>query len=189
MGNKIVSSDLDLSRRNEQLNTCLTPEQIKLVQSSWKLISSDLPRLGLIIFIRFFETEPSMKSLFPKIVQMNQDNKLECNIDRDMLQKHAVTVLEGLGAAVESLDDSHFLNGVLIAIGQTHVQREVKPHMLKKLWPSLHYGLQQVLKEHYTKQVSEAWKKVFDYICAYMKLGMENPDMDVDNQADIVRRA
>lgn len=72
-----------------------------------------------------------MKSLFPKIVQMNQDNKLECNIDRDMLQRHAVTVLEGLGAAVESLDDSHFLNGVLIAIGQTHVQRDVKPQMLK----------------------------------------------------------
>lgn len=72
-----------------------------------------------------------MKSLFPKIVQMNNDNKLECNIDKEMLQRHAVTVMEGLGAAVESLDDSHFLNGVLISIGQTHVHRHVKPQMLK----------------------------------------------------------
>lgn len=72
-----------------------------------------------------------MKSLFPKIVQMNQDNKLECNIDREMLQRHAVTVLQGLGAAVENLDDSHFLNPVLISIGQTHVHRDVKPQMLK----------------------------------------------------------
>ncbi|XP_060590011.1 neuroglobin-1-like isoform X3 [Ruditapes philippinarum] len=187
MGNKIVRNSLDKPRKSNQLNTCLSPEQIELVQSSWQVIQSDLSELGLIIFIRFFETEPNMKSLFPKIVQMNQDNKLECNIDRDMLQKHAVTVLEGLGAAVESLDDSQFLNGVLIAIGQTHVQREVKPQMLKKLWPSLHYGLQQVLKEHYTKQVSEAWKKVFEYICAYMKLGMEHPDLDADNHADILR--
>ncbi|XP_060590010.1 neuroglobin-like isoform X2 [Ruditapes philippinarum] len=187
MGNKFVTCDLPIRHKGKQLHTCLTQDQIYLVQSSWGLINSDLPRLGLIIFTRFFETEPNMKSLFPKIVQMNQDNKLECNIDRDMLQKHAVTVLEGLGAAVESLDDSQFLNGVLIAIGQTHVQREVKPQMLKKLWPSLHYGLQQVLKEHYTKQVSEAWKKVFEYICAYMKLGMEHPDLDADNHADILR--
>lgn len=78
-----------------------------------------------------------MKSVFPKIVQMNQDNKLECNIDRDMLQKHAVTVLEGLGAAVECLDDSHFLNSVLISLGQTHVHRQVKPQMLK-VW-LIHY--------------------------------------------------
>ena len=72
-----------------------------------------------------------MKGLFPKIVKMNNDNKLEWDIDREMLQKHAVTVMEGLGAAVESLDESDFLNSVLISIGQTHIQRQVKPYMLK----------------------------------------------------------
>ena len=72
-----------------------------------------------------------MKSVFPKIVQMNNENKLECDIDREMLQKHAITVMEGLGAAVESLDDSDFLNSVLVSIGQTHIQRHVKPQMLK----------------------------------------------------------
>ncbi|KAL4237215.1 hypothetical protein ACF0H5_001934 [Mactra antiquata] len=184
MGNSVVSCD---SFQTSQLKACLTAEQINNVQSSWNLIKHDLPNLGLIVFIRFFETEPSMKSVFPKIVQMNQDNKLESNIDRDMLQKHAVTVLEGLGAAVECLDDSHFLNGVLISLGQTHVQRQVKPHMLKKLWPSLHYGLQQVLQDAYTKQVSDAWKRVFDYICVYMKLGMENPDMDADAHSEVAK--
>ena len=78
-----------------------------------------------------------MKALFPKIVQMNSDNKLEHNIDKEMLQRHAVTVMEGLGAAVESLDDSHFLNGVLISIGQTHVYRDVKPQMLRVSFQSV----------------------------------------------------
>ena len=72
-----------------------------------------------------------MKTIFPKIVQMNKDNMLESKVDREMLQRHAVTVMEGLGAAVESLDDSRYLNTVLISIGQTHVQRNVKPAMLK----------------------------------------------------------
>ncbi|CAG5136397.1 unnamed protein product, partial [Candidula unifasciata] len=62
---------------------------------------------------------------------MNDKNELEWEVDRDMLQRHAVTVMEGLGAAVESLDDSDFLNSVLVSIGQTHVKRNVKPQMLR----------------------------------------------------------
>ena len=82
-------------------------------------------------YCRFFESEPDLKSLFPKIVKMNNENQLEYDIDKEMLQRHAVTVLEGLGAAVESLEESDFLNSVLISIGQTHVQRHVKPNMLR----------------------------------------------------------
>lgn len=85
----------------------------------------------IILSSRFFESEPDLKSLFPKIVKMNNENQLEYDIDREMLQRHAVTVLEGLGAAVESLEESDFLNSVLISIGQTHVQRHVKPNMLR----------------------------------------------------------
>ena len=69
--------------------------------------------------------------LFPKIIRLNEVSQLEWYVDRDMLKKHAVTVMEGLGAAVESLEDSHFLNGVLIALGQTHAKRNMKPTMLK----------------------------------------------------------
>lgn len=82
-------------------------------------------------FFRFFEIEPEMKAFFPKIVRMNDDNQLEWDVDREMLQKHAVTVMEGLGAAVESLDESDFLNSVLISVGQTHFHRSVRPQMLK----------------------------------------------------------
>ncbi|GFO22128.1 cytoglobin-1 [Plakobranchus ocellatus] len=90
---------------------------------------------------RLFQTEPDLKRLFPKIVQMNDKNELEWEVDKDMLQRHAVTVMEGLGAAVESLDDSDFLNSVLISIGQTHVKRKVKPAMLKVGTLSVHVFL------------------------------------------------
>ena len=39
--------------------------------------------------------------------------------------------MEGLGAAVETLHDSHFLNTVLFALGQTHHKRNIRPCMLK----------------------------------------------------------
>lgn len=35
---------------------------------------------------RLFQTEPDLKRLFPKIVQMNEKNELEWEVDKDMLQ-------------------------------------------------------------------------------------------------------
>ncbi|KAL8583847.1 hypothetical protein ACOMHN_040316 [Nucella lapillus] len=128
-----------------------------------------------------FETEPDLKRLFPKIVRLNEVSQLEMDADKDMLQRHAVTVMEGLGAAVESLEDSDFLNSVLISIGQTHVRRNVKPQMLKRLWPSLNYGFGQVLGARYDTPTAEAWRRVFNYICVQMKRGMENPDIETSD--------
>lgn len=118
--------------------------------------------------------------LFPKMIRMNESNQLEWEVDRDMLQKHALTVMEGLGAAVETLQDSQLLNAVLIALGQTHDKRGIKPWMLTRMWPSLSVGLAAMLEDGYTREVSEAWKKLYSYICLQMRIGMENPDLNVD---------
>ena len=93
-------------------------------------LSHEINRL-IIFFFRLFEAEPDMRSLFPKVFQINSDNQLEIDIDRDLLKKHAAIVMEGLGAVVEIMDDSDFLNNVLISIGQTHYHRHVRPSMLK----------------------------------------------------------
>ena len=42
----------------------------------------------------------------------------------------------------------------------------------------MHVGLGAVLGEAYTREVSEAWRKLYCYICLQMKIGMENPDLD-----------
>ena len=46
-------------------------------------------------------------------------------------QNHAIVVMEALGAAVESLDDSEQLTLVLYALGRTHRDYCVTPAMLK----------------------------------------------------------
>ncbi|KAL8589738.1 hypothetical protein ACOMHN_027246 [Nucella lapillus] len=166
--------------RNDQLDRHLTPAQVKVVQETWQILRQDLASLGMAVFINFFETEPDLKMLFPKIIRLNESAQLEWYVDRDNLQRHAVTVMEGLGAAVESLENCQFLNNVLIALGQTHVKRNMKPTMLKRLWPSLEVGLGVMLGERYTPETAEAWRKLYHYICLQMKRGMENPDLPLD---------
>ncbi|XP_064600732.1 cytoglobin-1-like [Liolophura sinensis] len=159
-----------------KINSCLTQEQITLVQETWKLLRGDLSSCGVIVFTRFFQTNAEMKGLFPKIITISEENRLEFVIDEKMLQKHATTVMEGLGAAVESLNNPYVLDNVLKAVGQTHARRQVKPIMLKKLWPALDFGLSETLQDNYTKEAADAWRKVYEYICIRMKEGMKDTD-------------
>ncbi|KAJ8308220.1 hypothetical protein KUTeg_013094 [Tegillarca granosa] len=124
--------------------------------------------------LRFFERNPRLKKLFPKIVRINDQNELELVMDNESLTQHAINVMHSLGAAVESLDESDMFNSVLIHIGKSHVNRNIKPSMILKLWPALDYGLKQMLLAEYTKEVAAAWKKVFYFMVHQMKVGMEN---------------
>lgn len=129
-------------------------------------------------------------------------------MDMESLSRHASNVMHSLGAAVESLDQSEFFNGIVENIGQSHGQRKIKPKMLEVwkqkmerlwllfktsvlsfeksflfqlLWPSLNYGLKQVLKEMYTKEVAASWKKVYFYLCKHMKQGIKEYHMKDKN--------
>ncbi len=52
-------------------------------------------------------------------------------MDDALVKKHALVVMEALGAAVECLDDSLFLSNVLVALGQIHFTYQVRPHYLQ----------------------------------------------------------
>ncbi|CAG5134013.1 unnamed protein product, partial [Candidula unifasciata] len=86
MGNSPAVSCLTDRDEVMHLNKYLTARQIELVQHTWDLMKQDLPALGLSVFVRLFQTEPDLKRLFPKIVQMNEKNELEWEVDKDMLQ-------------------------------------------------------------------------------------------------------
>lgn len=69
--------------------------------------------------------------MFPKIVKINDSNELELDMDMEVLSRHASNVMHSLGAAVESLDQSEFFNGIVENIGRSHGQRKIKPKMLE----------------------------------------------------------
>lgn len=79
---------------------------------------------------RFFEVQPKLKVLFPKIVRINDQNELELGTDIEMLRKHASIVMHSLAAAIESLDESEALNSVLLEVGRQHVKRNVKSKII-----------------------------------------------------------
>ena len=43
---------------------------------------------------------------------------------------------------------------------------------LQRLWPSIRYGMKEVLQDVFTEEVEETWKIVFSYIISKMREGI-----------------
>ena len=78
------------------------------------------------MYRRLLQNEKSLRPLFLRLAK----DTLNFQLDERMLRRHATRVMEALGAAVESLDDSAALVPVLHSLGQTHSGYMVKPSML-----------------------------------------------------------
>lgn len=70
---------------------------------------------------------PEFKKLFTEQMTVEDNDLL---VDEEKLRHHGNIVMEGLGAAVESLDDSVFLSNVLVTMGESHARHNVKPEMV-----------------------------------------------------------
>ena len=81
-----------------------------------------------------FVTDTALKSVFIRLTTAHagevDDEADDISIDDYMLKKHATVVMEALGAAVECLEDTSFLSGILVALGQIHAGYHVKSHYL-----------------------------------------------------------
>ncbi|PVD26129.1 hypothetical protein C0Q70_13797 [Pomacea canaliculata] len=111
-----------------------------------------------------------MRKLFPRMVL--EDGEEKFRIDPAEVRRHALMVVEGLGLAVDYLQDNDKLNRFLRIVGTRHHHANVKPEMLTKLYPAMDEGLHDVLGKGYTKRQRQAFRSFFMYIVGVFKIAM-----------------
>ncbi|XP_076095639.1 cytoglobin-1-like isoform X2 [Mytilus galloprovincialis] len=161
-------SDVRFDNPGLQITSFVSEEEVKLVQDSWKMIKNDT-NVGLHMFKRFFQMHPEFKKLFTEQMTVEDNDLL---VDEEKLRHHGNIVMEGLGAAVESLDDSVFLSNVLVTMGESHARHNVKPEMVILLWPAIRDAFNGCLGTDFTTQMSTAWEHVFEYMATKFKEGL-----------------
>lgn len=168
----------------EQLDDYLTRTEVRLAQKSWRSINRNLHHLGVLAFKKFFERQSEMKSLFGKIMVRNDVG--DFTIDEEELQNHAAMVMEALGTAVESLEDTSFLTTILIRMGEKHAGYRVEPEMIPLLWPAIREALKDQLGEDFSFEVEEAWNHVFEYISTKFIQGIINARAKTGSGSDVI---
>ncbi|KAK6182159.1 hypothetical protein SNE40_009903 [Patella caerulea] len=156
----------------KELPGYLSKREIEVVQMTWAIVSTDMMGTGLYMFQRLFEIQKDLQKLFKKLLLPSETASYF--FDEVKLQSHAMIVMQGLGAAVESLDDSVYLTNILLTMGERHSRYNVQPEMIALLWPAIRDALKEKLKDDFTTEAELAWRHVFDYISSNMAEGIRN---------------
>ena len=133
----------------------LTPQQKRLVRSTWALVKpmqEDTPRL---FYDRRFEIDPSTRPLFASTDMAEQGKKL--------MQMINVTV-----AGLERLDA---IRSAVKDLGRRHADFGVKEEHYESVGAALLWTLRQGLVEEFTPEVEEAWTETYGMLTAIMKDG------------------
>ncbi len=130
----------------------MTPEQVFLVQRSWKQVLPIADTAAELFYGKLFSLDPSVKPLFKGDMKA-QGRKLMAMI----------------GTAVGGLSDLRAIVPAVQELGRRHVKYGVKDSHYDTVGGALLWTLEQGLGEAFTPDVKAAWTAVYGVLAATMK--------------------
>lgn len=130
----------------------MTPEEIKLVQSTWAQVVPIKEQAAELFYGKLFEMDPSLKPLFKGDMTM-QGQKLMAMI----------------GTAVGGLTQPETIIPAVQDLGRRHVGYGVKDAHYDTVGAALLWTLETGLGPAFTPETKQAWAKTYDLVATVMK--------------------
>src|SRR4051812_33552725 len=131
----------------------MTPEQARLVTTSWNSVASIADSAIEQFYNRLFAIDPSARALF-RVTDMPEQRK---------------KVIEALSLALQSLDDLGGLTPTLEELGRRHRRYGVTAAHYDSVGQALLWTLEQGLGNAWTPAVAAAWTELFGQLSSVMK--------------------
>ena len=130
----------------------MTPEQIALVQDSFKAVVPIAPQAADIFYGRLFEVSPELRPMFP-----------------EDLKEQKVKLMAMLGVAVNNLHKIGEIVGAVQDLGRRHVAYGVEDAHYDLVGAALLHTLDQGLQDAFTPDVEKAWAAAYGLLASTMK--------------------
>lgn len=130
----------------------MTPEQIDLVQASFRKVAPIADTAAVLFYDRLFVIAPELRSLFPE----------------DMTEQRR-KLMAMLAAAVNGLTDFGTIAPTVAALAARHNGYGVKPEHYAPVGAALIWTLQQGLGDEFTPSLEEAWVAVYTALSGFMQ--------------------
>jgi hemoglobin-like flavoprotein len=138
------------------MEVVMTPEQITLVQESFKQVQPIAAQAADLFYGRLFEIAPQMRALFPEDLT-EQKRKL----------------MAMLGTAVAGLNRTGEIVPAVQALGRRHAGYKVTAEHYKPVGEALIWTLEQGLGDAFTPPVRTAWLEAYTLLASVMKEAAE----------------
>jgi hemoglobin-like flavoprotein len=129
----------------------MTPETVRLVQSSWAKVESIAAPAAALFYDELFQRDASLKQLFKS----------------DMV-KQGERLMQMIGLAVTKLDQPDTLVAVLRNLGQRHLRYGVQEQHYTTVGAALIATLEKGLGPAFTPEVRAAWLNTYGAIARIM---------------------
>lgn len=130
----------------------MNPEQIRLVKSTWTMVTPMTQQAGELFYGRLFELDPSLEPMF-KTERSEQVRKL----------------MASLNTVVMSLERLETILPNIQALGRRHVDYGVKDEHYDTVGAALLWTLEQGLGDAFTPEVKDAWTTAYGALAGVMK--------------------
>jgi len=130
----------------------MTPEQIKLVQSSFETVKSNADQAAQLFYNRLFDLNPNLRSMFNGSIA-EQGKKL----------------MSVLATAVASLNNLDRIVPVVQDLGKRHHGYGVTHQDYDTVGQALIWTLQQGLGDQFDDATKSAWLEVYGLLSGVMK--------------------
>ena len=131
----------------------MSPEQARLITTSWSSVASIADSAIEQFYNRLFEIDPSARALFRATDMPEQRRK----------------VIEALSLALQSLDDLDALTPTLEDLGRRHQRYGVTAAHHDSVGQALLWTLEQGLGAAWTPAMAAAWTELFGQLSSAMK--------------------
>lgn len=129
----------------------MTPEQVALVQNSFKQVEPISDTAADLFYGRLFEIEPSVRPLFP-----------------DDMSEQKKKLMSTLAFVVKSLDQPESILPAVRALGQRHINYGVTDDQYAPVGAALLWTLEQGLGKTWNEEVKEAWTEAYTLLANVM---------------------
>jgi hemoglobin-like flavoprotein len=131
----------------------MTPDQIRLVRSSWPIVIAASDTLAIHFYSRLFEIDDSAARLFADVDMVSQRQKLTKSLD----------------VVVNALDDPDQLLPAVAALGKRHTKYGVEHHHFDSVGESLIVALGATLRDQFTAELQAAWTEAYALVSSVMR--------------------
>ncbi|KAL4221457.1 hypothetical protein ACF0H5_019714 [Mactra antiquata] len=153
--------------QNNRLPVISEQEKIIIVES-WKIVKTDIEKVGIITFTNLFETHPEVQNVFMSF-RSKDTSDLEYN---HILRAHALRVMGTVDKCIYRLDNRDKLRDLMMDLGIRHKNYTVKIEYIDLMGPQFISSIKPHLENMWTEEHERAWENLFQLMCYYMKKGM-----------------
>ncbi|XP_004082406.1 neuroglobin [Oryzias latipes] len=167
-----LAAKTDLAERSREDAAVEHPneEQIQMIKDSWKVIRDDIAKVGIIMFVRLFETHPECKDVFFLFRDVEDLERLRTNRE---LRAHGLRVMSFIEKSVARLDQPERLEALAVELGKSHYHYNAPPKYYNYVGAEFICAVQPILKEQWTTELEKAWQTLFQFVTALMKQGYQ----------------